>query len=73
MRAKNTKFDKKRNITSPADTHEETNRQAGVVRKVANKIVQRECGIFGLNVTMFSISEMHRSLFHPLATVRHRI
>jgi hypothetical protein len=54
-------------------THEETNRQVGVVRKVANKIVQRECGIFGLNVTMFAISEMHRSLFHPLATVRHRI
>jgi hypothetical protein len=41
MRAINTKFYKK-SIKGPADTHEETNRQVGVVRKVANKIVQRE-------------------------------
>jgi hypothetical protein len=28
---------------------------------------------FAVAVTMFSISGVHRSLFHPLATLRHRI
>jgi hypothetical protein len=26
-----------------------------------------------VNVTMTSVTFMHRSLFHPLATLRHRI
>jgi hypothetical protein len=28
---------------------------------------------FAVTVTVISISDVHRSLFHPLATVRHRI
>jgi hypothetical protein len=59
-------------IKRPTDAHEETNRHSGFVKEDSEKDSPAKMEDFTGNVTMFSVLELRRSLFHPLATVRHR-
>jgi hypothetical protein len=60
-------------LEGPTDALEETNRQVAIAKAYSEQDSLAKMEDFAVNVRMFTVTEVHRSLFHPLATVRHRM